>query len=65
MTPKRAELLYGALFLGILTVIALLFGLYPTVEIPPDAAVRTIAKVLGAASGALCIITGLRALSSR
>lgn len=65
MTSKRVELLYGAFFLAIVTVIALLFGLYPTVEIPPDAAVRTIAKVLGAASGALCIVTAFRALTSR
>ena len=65
MNPKRTELLYGALFLGIVTVIALLFGLYPTVEIPPTAAAKTIGKIIGAVSGIACVITGVRAFINR
>lgn len=65
MTPKRTELLYGTLFLGIVTVIALLFAFYPTVEIPPDAAARTIGKVFGAVSGITCVVTGFRAMTIR
>ncbi len=65
MTPKRVELLYGAFFLAIVTLMALLFALYPTIEIPSNAAVRTIGKVLGAVSGVSCLVTVFRALSMR
>lgn len=65
MNPKRTELLYGAFFLGVVTLIALLFGLYPTVEIPPDAAARTVGKIIGALSGLGALIAVARAFTTR
>jgi hypothetical protein len=65
MTPRRTELLFGAFFLAIVALIALMFGLYPTIEIPPDAAVRTIGKLVGTVSGVACIVTVVRALFGR
>lgn len=65
MNPKRTELLFGALFLGVVAVIALLFGLYPTIEIPPGAPAHTIGKIIGAMSGIACVVTGFRAIIGR